>query len=280
MNLKFTKMHGLGNDFIVINGIDQPLELSSMQIQQIADRHTGIGCDQVLLLQPSSDPAIDVIYRIYNSDGSEAGQCGNGARCVGRYLIDNVIVTKPVISAGTIRGTVHIYVEEDGLIRVNMGMPEFDPAAIPILAETRQSTYNINITGNITGPSIQVTAVSMGNPHAVIIVDDVDDAPVEILGPAMQQHRMFPDSVNVGFLQVVDRSHARLRVFERGVGETLACGTGTCAAVVAGIMRGKFDDEVVVTLKRGNLVISWQGEGSDVWMTGPATTVFNGQIEL
>jgi len=276
MNLNFTKMHGLGNDFVVINGLDQALELTSEQIRHIADRHTGIGCDQVLLLQASTDPAVDVIYRIYNADGSEAGQCGNGARCVGRYLIDKAIVRDRIINAGTIHGTVKIYPVDNNLIRVNMGLPLFEPELIPILAGARQSGYTVDLPGE----AVEVTALSMGNPHAVIIVDNIDTAEVTRLGPAVQQHRLFPESVNVGFLQILDRRHARLRVYERGAGETLACGTGTCAAAVAGILRGKLDHEVVVTLKRGNLVINWQGEGSEVWMTGPAITVFEGQIEL
>jgi diaminopimelate epimerase len=276
MNLKFTKMHGLGNDFVVINGMNQPLLLSPEQICHIADRHTGIGCDQVLLLEASTDPAIDVIYRIYNADGSEAGQCGNGARCVGQYLVDNGIVDKPVIHAETIRGRVQIYIEQNNTIRVNMGVPAFEPDAIPIRSDNRQASYSIDLDQ----ARVQVMALSMGNPHAVMFVDDIDTAEVEKLGPAIQQLPLFPESVNVGFLQIVDRTHARLRVYERGAGETLACGTGTCAAVVAGILHGKLDNDVVVTLKKGNLLISWQGEGSDVWMSGPAITVFEGQIEL
>ncbi|MEX2353181.1 MAG: diaminopimelate epimerase, partial [Gammaproteobacteria bacterium] len=215
-------------------------------------------------------------YRIYNTDGSEAGQCGNGARCIGQYLVDRSMVNDNVIHAETIRGTVKIYVEGNDAIKVNMGVPGFEPADIPVLSDARQASYRIDLDEG----EIEVTALSMGNPHAVILVADVDSAEVERIGPQIQQHRLFPESVNVGFLQIVDRAHARLRVYERGVGETLACGTGTCAAVVAGILLGKLDNEVVVTLKRGNLVISWAGAGSEVWMTGPATTVFEGQIEI
>lgn len=276
MNLKFTKMHGLGNDFIVINGIEQAIELSPEQIRYLADRHTGIGCDQVLLLQGSPDPEVDVFYRSYNTDGSEAGQCGNGARCIGQYMVDRSMVADNVIRAETIRGSVQIYVDGNDAIRVNMGIPGFEPDDVPVLAGSRQERYPIDFNDG----KIEVTALSMGNPHAVVLVEDVDTANVAGIGQQLQQHRLFPESVNVGFLQIVDRTHARLRVYERGVGETLACGTGTCAAIVAGIVLGKLDNDVVVTLKKGNLAISWEGEGSEVWMTGPATTVFEGQISL
>lgn len=274
MKIEFTKMHGLGNDFLVIDAMKQPVNLTPAVISGMADRHTGIGFDQLLMLQPSS--SADVMYRIYNADGSEAGQCGNGARCIGRYLHDNNIVNKDVISAETIKGIVQIYMGEQNSVRVDMGVPRFEPADIPMQAERRQPVY----TASFDGESVKLSALSMGNPHAVIMVNDVATAAVERLGRRLQRHTMFPESVNVGFLQILDRGKVRLRVYERGAGETLACGTGACAAVVAGIMAGKLDDNVVVGLQRGDLVITWKGEGTSVWMTGPAATVYTGQITV
>lgn len=277
MNLQFTKMHGLGNDFVVINAMEQPLELTPDQIRFLSDRHTGIGCDQLLLLQTSVNPDVDVHYRIFNADGTEVEQCGNGARCIGRYLHDKGLVSKQVINAETVKGIIRIYLEEGNTVRVNMGAPEFEPGAIPILISKRLPSYTID-TGN--GEDIEIYALSMGNPHAVIFVSDVDRAEVEKLGQTMQTHRLFPESVNVGFMQIVDRGRIKLRVYERGAGETLACGTGACAAVVAGIIAGRLDNEVVVGLNRGNLLIRWEGEGTEVWMAGPATSVYEGQISL
>jgi len=276
MNLEFTKMHGLGNDFVVINGIDRHVDLTPDQIRAMADRHTGIGFDQLLLLQPGVDPAADVRYRIYNPDGNEVEQCGNGARCIGQYLHENAIVNTDVISAETVKGIIRIYMEKGDAVRVNMGVPRFEPADVPILVPQRQSIYHLQEADLQT----DFQALSMGNPHAVIMVDDVATAEVEKWGKLLQQHKMFPESVNVGFLQILDRKNVLLRVYERGAGETLACGTGACAAIVAGIMANKLDNEVTVGLNRGKLSINWEGEGSDVWMTGPATTVYEGQITL
>jgi diaminopimelate epimerase len=276
MKLEFTKMQGLGNDFVLINAMDRPVSLTPAQIRHMADRHSGIGFDQLLLLAPSTIPSADVMYRVFNADGSEGGQSGNGARCIGRYIRENSIVEKDVISAQTINGIIHIYFEGENTIRVDMGVPRFEPKDIPMASRQRQHSYSVELVGGI----IEVFSLSMGNPHAVIMVDDIDSADVEMLGKQLQQHSLFPESVNVGFLQIVDRTHVLLRVYERGAGETLACGTGACAAVVAGICDNKLDKEVVVGLKRGNLVISWEGENSVVWMTGPAVTVFEGHMTL
>ncbi len=276
MDLKFTKMHGLGNDFVVVNAMDSPVSLTPDQLRYMADRHTGIGFDQLLLLQASTNPAADVMYRVFNADGSEGGQSGNGARCIGRYIRENSIVEKEVISAQTNKGIIHIHFETGNAIRVNMGVPRFEPEDIPLALKQRQPSYRVELAGG----NIEVFCLSMGNPHAVIIVNDTATAEVEKLGKQLQQHSLFPESVNVGFLQIVDRSNVLLRVYERGAGETLACGTGSCAAVVAGILGNRLDNEVTVGLKRGNLLIKWEGEGSDVWMTGPATSVFEGQITI
>jgi diaminopimelate epimerase len=276
MQLNFTKMHGLGNDFIVIDNLHDQVLLNPEIVRFIADRRMGIGCDQVLVLQTSSSDTVDVMFRFYNADGSEAEQCGNGARCLGKYLVDNEIIDGNVISAETKKGIITIHIDDVDAIRVNMGRPEFEPAKIPFLYNQRMPNYDIELNNEV----VRVFCLSMGNPHAVLIVDDIESARVNELGQQLQINPKFPDSVNVGFLQILDRNHVRLRVYERGVGETLACGTGSCAAAVAGILDGKLDHEVVIELKKGNLVINWKGEGSDVWMTGPATTVYHGHIEL
>jgi len=276
MRLNFTKMHGLGNDFVVINGLDQRIELSPDNIRYIADRHTGVGCDQVLVLQAGNRPEADMLFRIYNADGNEVEQCGNGARCIGRYLWEKGIVEKDVITVQAGEGIIRIYKESDEAIRVNMGIPRFEPELIPVAAGAGTFRYRLDLGDE----GIEVIALSMGNPHAIVFVEDVDTAEVERTGRQIQQLPVFPESVNVGFLQVLDRTAARLRVYERGVGETLACGTGACAAVVAGIVEDKLDNEVVIGLKKGNLVIRWDGGDSQVWMTGPAVTVFEGQILL
>ncbi len=276
MKLEFTKMHGLGNDFVIINGLHKPITLTAEQIRALADRYTGIGFDQLVILQPATRSDADIMYRVFNADGGEGGQSGNGARCVARYLREKSILTSTEISAQTIKGLVHFYFEKDDTVLVNMGAPGFEPIDIPLVSPQRQSVYPVVLADR----TIEVHALSMGNPHAVIMVQDIVTADVEKIGKQLQQHPMFPQSVNVGFLQVVDRSHVLLRVYERGAGETLACGTGSCAAVVAGIKGKKLDNAVTVGLARGSLVIKWEGEGSDVWMTGPATTVFEGQITL
>ena len=276
MKLEFTKMHGLGNDFVIINGLHKPITMTAEQIRVLADRYTGIGFDQLVILQPATRSDADIMYRVFNADGGEGGQSGNGARCVARYLREKSILTSTEISAQTIKGLVHFYFEKDDTVRVNMGAPGFEPIDIPLVSPQRQSVYPVVLADR----TIEVHALSMGNPHAVIMVQDIVTADVEKIGKQLQQHPMFPQSVNVGFLQVVDRSHVLLRVYERGAGETLACGTGSCAAVVAGIKDKKLDNAVTVGLARGSLVIKWEGEGSDVWMTGPATSLFEGQITL
>ena len=276
MNLHFTKMHGLGNDFVVLNGLEQPVELSTEQMRLLADRRFGVGCDQILLLEPGEKPEADVRYRIFNADGGEVEQCGNGVRCVADFLYQRGYVTKDEVVADTLAGLIKVYREENGLIRVDMGVPRLTPSDIPILAPEQALEYSLEMSD---GP-VSFCAVSMGNPHAVISVNDTEQAHVQQLGQSLQQHEFFPEGVNVGFMQIIDSSHIRLRVNERGVGETLACGTGACAAVVAGKITGKLQGEVDVELLGGHLAIAWDGEGQPVWMTGPATTVYEGQISL
>lgn len=269
-------MHGLGNDFVVLNGLVQEIILTPEQVRLIADRRFGIGCDQVLLIQPCDDPQMDIRYRIFNADGNEVEHCGNGVRCIGKYLSSRGYISGNVIRARTVNGDVTIYLDENDSIRVNMGVPRLEPGEIPIKAGTRQPYYMLDLSAG----SVPVMAVSMGNPHAVIIVDDVEQAPVDTLAPEIQASDFFPEGVNVGFMQILDPSHASLRVFERGVGETLACGTGACAAMVTGYLANKLENEVDIGLKGGNLTVSWAGEGQQVWMTGPAATVYEGKIEL
>ena len=276
MELKFTKMHGLGNDFVMIDNINGSIDINSDQIRYIADRHSGIGCDHVLVIYPSKDPSVEVMFRIFNADGNEAEQSGNGARCLGKYLFDNGLVETKEFNTENVKGIVKIIIDNEESIRVNMGRPVFEPNEIPLLSDNQQSVYTIEL-GNV---SVEVSVLSMGNPHAVLNVDDVQLAEVEVWGKKIQENSMFPESVNVGFMQIMGRGSIRLRVYERGVGETQACGSGACAAVVAGIMENKLDNNVVVELKKGNIVINWAGEGNEVWMTGPATTVFEGQITV
>ena len=276
MNLHFTKMHGLGNDFIVLNGLERPVALSTRQRRLLADRRFGIGCDQILLLEPSDVPAADVRYRIFNADGAEVAHCGNGVRCAADFLYRHAYVTKDEVLVDTLAGLIRVYREENNLFRVNMGAPRFAPPAIPIRAQERQLEYSLELPGGQLG----FYALSMGNAHAVICVDDTGQAQVQALGQALQAHDFFPESVNVGFMQVLDESHIRLRVYERGVGETLACGTGACAAVVAGRLAGKLSGSVDVELPGGHLTVAWAGESQAVWMTGPATTVYEGRINL
>lgn len=277
MFLEFTKMHGLGNDFVVINAIDQQVQLSLEQCRFIADRHFGIGCDQILLVEAPRDPGTDFYYRIINADGSEVEQCGNGARCFARFVQEKGLSNKAEIDVGTLSGNIRLYLEEDGMVRVNMGAPVLEPEQIPFQAEGRATSYPIEALDQ----SLSIGAVSMGNPHAILRIEDVDNAPVESLGPALESHPRFPQGVNVGFMQVCSREHIRLRVFERGSGETLACGTGACAAAVAGQIQGLLDEQVRVSLPGGDLVIKWAGESNNpVWMIGPAETVYEGRIEI
>lgn len=276
MLLRFTKMHGLGNDFMVIDLVTQHAQLNPRLIRQWSDRHTGIGFDQLLVVEPPGDPDMDFRYRIYNADGSEVEQCGNGARCFARFVVDKRLTAKSDIQVETAGGPIALSIQTDGQVTVNMGAPRFDPVVIPFGADSEAVTYHLAV-GDQT---LEVAAVSMGNPHCVTLVDDLDAYPVERLGPLIERHARFPKGVNAGFMQLVDRHHARLRVFERGVGETRACGTGACAAAVAGIRMGHLASPVRIELPGGNLQIEWAGPGQPVMMTGPATRVFEGQIRL
>jgi len=276
MTLKFTKMHGAGNDFVVLDGVRQPIALSPEQIRFIADRHFGIGCDQILLVEKTQREDADFRYRIFNADGGEVEQCGNGARCFVRFVHDHKLTHKRAIVVETKSGLISPRLEDDGRVTVNMGAPIFDPSHIPFVSDSHEVIQPLQFGNEV----VRITAVSMGNPHAVQVVDDVETAPVTTQGPLIERHPRFPRRVNVGYMQVVDRSHIRLRVFERGAGETLSCGTGACAAVVAGIRRGLLDGTVHVATRGGTLTINWAGERSPVLMTGPAITVFDGEINL
>lgn len=276
MELTFTKMHGLGNDFVVIDATSQPIELTMEQIRFLADRRLGVGCDQVLLVERPRQPEVDFTYRIFNADGGEVEQCGNGARCFARYVRDQGLTRKDHIPVATAAGVITLHIEADGQITVDMGMPIFEPADIPFAADAQAEVYALEVEAT----QVEVSVISMGNPHAVMRVEQVDKAPIASLGPRIESHARFPRRVNVGFMQVVDRQHIRLRVYERGVGETLACGSGACAAVVVGRQRGWLDDKVTVSLPGGNLKIQWPGEGQPVLMTGPAVSVFEGRIRL
>ena len=275
MKLKFTKMHGLGNDFVVIDGINQSVSLSPEQLRQLADRHLGIGCDQILLVETAEGRA-DFRYRIFNADGGEVEQCGNGARCFVRYVHDRGMTSKNEIRVETLSGVIMPRLEANGDVTVNMGIPRFEPREIPFVAEQRAPTYPLDIGGK----ELEISAVSMGNPHAVQWVPDLDHAPVSTEGPLVEHHVRFPQRVNAGYMQLVDHHHIRLRVYERGAGETLACGTGACAAAVAGIQRGLLESPVKVSFGSGDLLIRWEGENQPVWMTGPAVAVFDGEINL
>lgn len=276
MKIEFTKMHGLGNDFMVINQITQNVELTPDMIRAWADRHTGVGFDQLLLVSPPSSPDVDFNYRIFNADGSEVEQCGNGARCFARFVYDKKLTSKNLIPVETNTGRIELKLEQDGLVTVNMGLPVFEPAQIPLQADQRQSLYKFSVDDD----AFELACVSMGNPHGVLQVFSVDAAPVEKLGPKLEAHPLFPNKANIGFCQVVDRDHLNLRVFERGVGETQACGTGACAAAVVNIAAGRVNNNVSVTLPGGTLQIEWQGEGHPVLMTGPAATVYEGTITV
>jgi diaminopimelate epimerase len=276
MHLAFTKMHGLGNDFVVVDAIHQSFDPTPDQCRHLADRRLGIGCDQILLVQRPEAAGADFHYRIFNRDGSEVEQCGNGARCFARFVLDRGLTAKREIAVDTRAGRIRLFLEADGQVRVNMGTPRFDPAQIPFLAEQERERYTLNMEGE----PLSIGAVSMGNPHAVLWVEEVDRAPVARLGPRIEHHPRFPNRVNAGFAQLVDRGHLRLRVHERGSGETLACGTGACAAAVVGQRQGLTGKQVRVSLPGGDLVIQWDGDGEPVWMTGPAVRVFDGEIEL
>jgi diaminopimelate epimerase len=277
MKLRFTKMHGLGNDFVVLDATREPIALTGAQLRLLADRHFGVGCDQILQVEPARTADTDFYYRIFNADGGEVEQCGNGARCFVRYVHERGLTAKHEIRVGTMSGVIVPRLEADGRVSVDMGVPAFDPAAVPFIAESQSLTYSLDVTGR----PVEVSVLSMGNPHAVQVVPDADAAPVEQQGPLIESHARFPRRVNAGYMQIVDRHGIRLRVYERGAGETLACGTGACAAVVAGIRLGLLErDRVTVETRGGELMVSWPGEGRNVIMTGPAVTVFEGEIEL
>jgi diaminopimelate epimerase len=276
MWIEFAKMHGLGNDFVVIDAIHQAVRFDSERIRFLADRHFGIGCDQVLLVEPSDGPDADFRYRIFNADGGEVEQCGNGARCFARFVRDQGLTDRDEIRVRTAAGIIRPRLEPDGQVTVDMGAPRFAPAEIPFRAEAEAPEYRFDVEGR----SLSLGVVSMGNPHAVLRVDDSDAAPVEDLGPIVEHHARFPRRVNVGFMQVLEDSHIRLRVYERGVGETLACGTGACAAVAVGRRRGWLAERVRVDLPGGSLRIRWAGAGTPVYMTGPAVRVFEGRVSL
>ncbi len=276
MPVPFTKMHGAGNDFVVFDGVSRPIQLTPQKIRRLADRHFGIGCDQVLLVEKPTRSGADFRYRIFNADGGEVEQCGNGARCFVRFVRDKRLTAKDEISVETLSGMIYPRLEADGGVSVNMGVPRFEPDEIPFEAGTRENVYDLDVNGR----TVSVSVLSMGNPHAVQLVPDVDAAPVNTQGPQIERHPRFPRRVNAGYMQIVDRRHIRLRVYERGAGETLACGSGACAAVVAGRQRGLLDDKVEVKLTGGTLRASWAGDSEPVWMTGPAISVFEGTIDL
>jgi diaminopimelate epimerase len=276
MRLPFTKMHGLGNDFVVLDAVTRRVELTPAQIQWIARRRFGVGCDQVLVLQTAERSGVDFYFRIFNADGSEAEQCGNGARCLARFLHDRGLIDKTQIKLQSLGGVISLRLEADGRVTADMGVPVFEPVRVPFEAKTQQVVYDLDIGAR----QVQVSVLSLGNPHAVQVVDELSDAVVSSQGPLIERHVRFPRRVNAGFMQVLDRRQVRLRVHERGVGETLACGSGACAAVVAGCQRGLLDDAVEVVLPGGSLSVAWAGEGEGVFMTGPTVSAFEGIIDL
>ena len=274
--MRFAKMQGQGNDFVVIDGVSERVEITREAAQRLADRHFGVGCDQVLVVERAASPRNDFRYRIWNADGGEVEQCGNGARCFARFVIDEGLTDKREIRVETASGVIVPRIEPSGQVTVNMGAPRFDPEAIPFRAAAAALSYTIVVGGE----RIVASVLSMGNPHAVQVVQDVDTAPVRTQGPMIEVHPDFPRRVNAGYMQVVSRTHAKLRVWERGAGETLACGTGACAAVVAGIRLGLLDPRVRVTTRGGDLIIEWPGATGEVMMTGDAVRVFDGEIEI
>ena len=276
MELHFTKMHGLGNDFVVIDAINQSVQLNTHQLRHLADRRLGVGCDQILLVEASDRPDSAFRYRIFNADGGEVEQCGNGARCFARFVREKGLTDAERITVHTRAGLMELIVQDDGLVTVDMGAPILEPVDIPFEALVRAPRYALSVEGE----TLEIGAISMGNPHAVLEVPHIDSAHVAQLGPLIESHPRFPNRVNAGFVEIVDRSHIRLRVYERGAGETLACGSGACAAVVAGRLWNELDESVEVELRGGNLVVSWAGENEPVLMTGPATFVFEGTITL
>jgi diaminopimelate epimerase len=274
MQLKFTKMQGAGNDFVVIDAYSSPISLNSIQIKKLANRYFGVGCDQLLLVEKTNTPNVDFRYRIFNADGGEVEQCGNGARCFVRFVVTKGLTNKHEIAVETASGVILLKLQDDGQVTVNMGKPRFEPAQIPFLSESRQNQYLFKLKDQ----TINISVVSMGNPHAVTLVDNVETANVSVLGPQIESHASFPQRVNAGFMQIVNSHEVKLRVYERGSGETLSCGTGACAAVVSGIQLGLLNSPVLVNTRGGQLKIEWEGDA--VMMSGPAEIVFEGQIEI
>jgi len=276
MRLAFTKMEGAGNDFVVFDATRAPFDLSAAQLRRIADRHFGVGCDQILVVERSTRPDADFRYRIFNADGAEVEHCGNGARCFVRFVRARGLTTKREIRVQIVSGIIVPRLEDDGEVSVDMGAPILDAARVPFATDQPGLVQSLELEGR----RLELAVLSMGNPHAVQVVADVDTAPVQTEGPRIERHARFPKRVNAGYMQLVDRHRIRLRVWERGAGETLACGTGACAAVVAGIARGLLDSPVRVQARGGALTVSWAGGDNPVWMKGPATTVFEGTMEL
>ena len=280
MLVPFTKMQGLGNDFVILDLVTNKVQLTPGQIRQLADRHFGIGFDQLLQIEPPDSPDVDFNYRIFNADGQEVEHCGNGARCFAAFVHEHGLSDRNPIRVKTVSRILELDLHPDGQVSVDMGRPIFNPADIPLRAADQASTYQRTLEINGTSLDVEFSALSMGNPHAVLVVDDVESAPVEEVGRALGSHPDFPAGVNVSFMEINNRKQVKLRVFERGVGETLACGTGACAAVVAGRARDLLDASVVLILRGGDLTVSWPADDGSVLMTGPATTVFEGRIEL
>jgi len=287
MKLKFTKMHGAGNDFVVIDGINQQIDFTPAQWKLLGDRRFGVGADQILLVEKPTEAGCDFRYRIFNADGGEVEQCGNGSRAFVKFVAEKGLTDQRSITVQTKAGVIAPRLEADGSITVNMGAPVLEPQRVPFDADQlqgepqgRDTLWPLVLELGGARERVLVSVVSMGNPHAVQVVDDVETAPVELNGPLIEHHARFPNRVNAGFMQVIGRHHVKLRVFERGVGETLACGTGACSAAVAGIRRGLLDSPVRVDARGGQLSIAWDGEGQPVWLTGPAVTVFEGEIEI
>lgn len=274
--MQFSKMHGLGNDFMVVDAVTQNVYFSPEMIRRLSDRHCGVGFDQLLVVEPPYDPELDFHYRIFNADGGEVAQCGNGARCFARFVRMKNLTNKRDIHVSTQTGRMVLTVTEDDMVRVNMGEPDFDPQQVPFRAARVEKTYIMRAAEQ----TVLCGVVSMGNPHCVIAVDSLDNAPVATLGPVLESHERFPERANIGFMQVLDRGHIRLRVYERGAGETQACGSGACAAVAVGISQGQLAEQVQVDLPGGRLAISWRGPGHSLYMTGPATHVYDGFIHL
>jgi diaminopimelate epimerase len=276
MRLEFTKMHGLGNDFLMLDLVTQRVRLDEALIRRLSDRHFGVGFDQLLVVEPPHQPDVDFRYRIFNADGSEVSQCGNGARCFARFVRDRRLTRKDTLRVETASGIITLQIDSQGWVTVDMGPPRLEPSAIPFVADNAALDYRIEVDGEL----YQIAAVSMGNPHAILRVDDVDSAPVATLGPRLESHPRFPERVNVGFMQVINRQEIKLRVYERGTGETLACGTGACAAAVAAMRWGLVDRDIKVHLPGGPLRIRWSHDNASVLMTGPTARVFDGTLRV